>query len=168
MSTTRETFLCLGPSQWPVLRNGLVIRVAKFANNELRAGDLVVFSKSGSRICHRLLKVNRNGDESLWLTKGDANLNVDGWISEGQILGKVVEVNGRPVTHPFFAIPSHLFFWHSLLQHTLYQMIFFSSFGRKLGLLRMKILPRPIFMKMYAKLSAPWIHLLNKTPSQRS
>ncbi len=160
MSEFTETFLCLGPSQWPIVRNGSEVRISPAT--QLRAGELVVFSGRGTRICHRLLKSKREGEKTLWLTKGDANLNADGWIAENQIAGRVIAVNGRSVNHLAFSVASFLLFSHSWIQHHLYQFIFFSRVGKKIGLLRIRFIPRPIFIPLYRRLSAPWNFLSDR------
>lgn len=159
MRTSAETLLCLGPSQWPLVQNGSQVQIRRQAGKALRRGSLVVFSKNGIRICHRLLRKKSDPNGTYWLAKGDANLKDDGWICESQVEGMVVSVDGRSVRHPLFAIPSFFFFVHSLLQREAFFLIFQSRVGRRLGRLRMKLFPRPIFMPIYGLLSAPWVFL---------
>jgi len=56
--------------------------------------DVVTFKEADERIVtHRIVAVNNEGDNTIFITKGDANRSIDNdTITEDQILGKVVFV----------------------------------------------------------------------------
>lgn len=157
MNQQVKHLLCIGPSQWPVIRDGSQVEICPVKADWLRAGDLVVHKGRGGQTCHRILYRKIVNGEPWYFIKGDANLNADGWMSQTQIVGRVVSVNGQSVDRKFFRFVSLFFYWHSRLQHRFYQLIFFSKTGRTLGYLRMRLLPKPIFMKLYGELTAPWL-----------
>lgn len=62
---------------------------------EYNTGDVIIYKSGDSSTTHRIVDVKTDGQESLFLTKGDANNSNDGkLVSKSLILGKV-----------FFAIP---------------------------------------------------------------
>ena len=77
-----------GRSMYPVLRNGARVEVQPVAYDELRPGDLVVFSDGRGIICHRLIRKSRR----LCYLKGDTNLWADPPVIWAQVLGRVTRV----------------------------------------------------------------------------
>lgn len=77
-----------GRSMYPVLRHGTRVEVQPVAFDELRVGDLVVFSNGRTLICHRLIRKTRR----LCYLKGDTNLWTDPPVVWGQVLGRVTRV----------------------------------------------------------------------------
>ncbi len=148
---------CLGPSQWPLLRSGSEIIVDPLVLDELTPGDLVVYNREGTRICHRVLERVGQGYYTQWLLKGDANFKADGWICREHLLGKVVQVGAFPVKHPLFRLASRVLFFHSRLQHRLYRGIFHSPLGLKIGRLKYRYLRAPVFSWAFERMSHPWL-----------
>lgn len=151
--------LCLGPSQWPLLRSGNEILIDPNTKALLRPGDLVVYDTRGTRVCHRILARRGTGPMTEWLLKGDANFKVDGWIGHNEVLGRVVRVGNFSVDHPLFAIASRLLYWHSKLQYLAYRSIFDSPLGKRIGYWKYRFYRPPIFSTLFAKLTAPWLSI---------
>lgn len=59
--------------------------------DELKVGDVIVFTKSNMMIVHRIVEVYPlDDDEYAYQTKGDANASVDNWIvTQNDIIGTV-------------------------------------------------------------------------------
>jgi len=151
--------LCLGPSQWPLLRNGSEIAVDPTSIDALKTGDLVVYDKQGTRVCHRVIFGRGAGSTAQWLIKGDANFKADGWIHHHQIIGRVTRVGQTSVKHPLFSIPSRALFWHSRLQYLTYEAIFNSPVGRRIGFWKYRFYRPPVFSNLFAKVTTPWLQL---------
>ncbi len=77
-----------GRSMFPTLKHGTRVEVHPVAFDELRIGDLVVFSNGRTLICHRLIRKTRR----LCFLKGDTNLWTDPPVIWGQVLGRVTRV----------------------------------------------------------------------------
>ncbi len=90
-------FTSFGLSMSPFIRDGDVITIAPVLPYCLRIGDVVAFVNPGDTKLkvHRILLVSKEG----FLIKGDNNLDQDGFITAGSIIGRVVRVqhNGRRV-----------------------------------------------------------------------
>lgn len=157
MSSLR-TLKCLGNSQWPFLKEGDQIGVTAVLSSELKRGDLVLFKRGKVKRCHRVLKIREesNGIRSFYL-KGDSLLTSDGWIKEDEVLSKVVTVNGRQLESLRTRSVSSLFFYHSLLQSCLFDTVFLSPLGRKLGRVSNSLFKRPVFMDIFHKVTTPWL-----------
>jgi len=77
----------------PLLRTGSVVRIAPLS--ALSAGpvlgDIVLFrAASGRVVAHRVIELD--GDRCR--TKGDASREPDGWVEHGQLLGKILGIDG--------------------------------------------------------------------------
>jgi signal peptidase I len=77
-----------GRSMYPYLRNQARVVVEPVAYDELRLGDLVVFTNGRSIYCHRLIKKAHH----LCYVKGDTNLSADPPIIWSFVLGRVTQV----------------------------------------------------------------------------
>lgn len=78
------------PSVWP----GDVLIVERVSNDEVEAGDIVLFMKTRRLVAHRV--VSRNSEV---VTRGDANRVADAPVGERELLGKVSYIlrNGRRI-----------------------------------------------------------------------
>ena len=74
-----------GFSMWPRLKDGAAVRVEPCSGSEVRAGDVVLFERPDRFVLHRVLRVAG----SRVLAKGDACVDVDGWIPHDRVLGRV-------------------------------------------------------------------------------
>ena len=55
--------------------------------NELKVGDIIVFSIENKIVVHRIYKINENGT---FITKGDNNESIDNWVvEEANVIGIV-------------------------------------------------------------------------------
>lgn len=84
-----------GMCMHPTIRTGDVVRVRPAG--ELRPGDIAVYRRGGSFICHRVLRVS----EGQIITRSDRNRgHADAPVAPEDLLGVVVQVtrNGRPVS----------------------------------------------------------------------
>ena len=77
-----------GRSMYPTLRNGTRIEVYPVAYDELKPGDLIVFTDGRGIICHRLIRKSHR----LCYLKGDTNLWMDAPVVWSQVLGRVTRV----------------------------------------------------------------------------
>ncbi len=91
------TFASLGKSMAPFIRDGDSITVRPCSADEVRFGDVILYSMSvdGISRCmrvHRFIK-RRDGDgKYVLLTKGDAAATLDAPVDRWQVLGKVVAI----------------------------------------------------------------------------
>jgi hypothetical protein len=77
----------------PLLRSGSVLRIAP--SSSLPAGpvlgDIVLFrAASGRLVAHRVIELD--GDR--YRTKGDSSREPDGLVEHGQLLGKILGIDG--------------------------------------------------------------------------
>lgn len=87
-----DGMVVLSGSMEPTLRTGGVAFVDPVPAERIRVGDVVTFTRSGSRqqITHRVVDVVNEADGPHFRTQGDANGVRDGWIvGPGQVVGKV-------------------------------------------------------------------------------
>ena len=81
-------FRACGRSMAPAIRDGDLLHVRPVVIEKLRRGDIVLFADGRGFRAHRLVFVDRGRD--LFLTRGDAGVEIDGALSSSQLLGKVV------------------------------------------------------------------------------
>ena len=97
-----------GRSMAPLLEEGDVL-IVEHGARDLRIGDVIVFRAAGRLKAHRLLWRRKDGSgRVLYVAKGDASRVPDAPLTEGKIIGKVVEARGRfgllRLTSPFWAV----------------------------------------------------------------
>jgi hypothetical protein len=79
----------IGPSMNPTLKSGDRLHIIPYDRQEIRRGDVVVFTprEGDSKIIHRVVSVSSNGIK----TRGDNCNQVDPWVlSPDHIVGRVV------------------------------------------------------------------------------
>jgi signal peptidase I len=92
----RPTWLVLrGDSMRPFLPDGSRVRIAPVAPGQLSIGDLVVYETEGRLVCHRVVRRRARPGGAAFLTKGDGPRTFPAWISGGDVVGRVVEVERR-------------------------------------------------------------------------
>ncbi len=72
---------------------GDVVIVKKVNPNEIKVGDVIVFRTQTTKIIHRVIKVEKRGNEIYFTTKGDANptsLNFEKNITPDRLIGKAI------------------------------------------------------------------------------
>lgn len=157
---TLHRLLCLGSSQWPILRDGDEIEIQSVGVSTLRVSDLVVFRSGNLQVCHRILYKKRMGGGAWFYLKGDAKARADGWITASTIQGKVVRVKGYSASSLAFRIVSTWLYLCSVLQDVSFRAMFHSHFGKVAGQIRALIFPQPIFMNLFILVTTPsmWFH----------
>ena len=120
----KVTFTTNGASMQPILKSGDSVTLIKA--NEYKNGDVVLFRKEdGKFILHRIIRIR--GNEVL--TQGDSLSSIDEPIDKSKILGKAIAFIGENKT-----------VYENEPSYKLYKLIYMSCLGRKLRLLRRKII----------------------------
>ena len=82
-----------GGSMYPFIRGDEVVHVRRAGPSEIRYADIVFTADaSGMSVIHRVLKIGVENNKTLFLTKGDALPEADGYFAAEDILGKVAKV----------------------------------------------------------------------------
>jgi signal peptidase len=86
-------------SMWPDLKVGSLVFIEGIDGHEVQVGDIIVYQnrKNNTFTIHRVVKLNEN----TLVTKGDANFKDDEPISYSDIIGRTVEVFGKPARIPY-------------------------------------------------------------------
>ena len=85
-----------GKSMEPLLQTGDLVLVVKASPNSIHVGDIVVYKRPGGElVIHRVLKIDKVGNEYMYFIKGDNNPLPDGDIPYSWILGKVAGIDGN-------------------------------------------------------------------------
>ncbi|MBD3202659.1 hypothetical protein GF327_00030 [Candidatus Woesearchaeota archaeon] len=63
---------------------------------DINTGDIILIDTTDHFVVHRVIKKIKGN--SLFLTKGDSNLNFDKTVSSESIIGKVIKVNNIKLT----------------------------------------------------------------------
>ncbi len=74
----------LSNSMTPLFKRGDIVIYEDVDPENLKIGNIVLYTKNGKNIIHRIVKITSDG----FITKGDANNTVDDKIKEGQIKGR--------------------------------------------------------------------------------
>ena len=86
-----KTFTIVSSSMKPTLEIDDVIFVKEYNINNLQKGDIISFKQGGDIITHRIDKIEKNGKEYIFITKGDANNVTDtNMVKASQIEGKYI------------------------------------------------------------------------------
>lgn len=86
-----------GFSMYPTIKSGESIFYTNASLDDLKLGDIVVFTDfvSGERVCHRIVEI-KNGKAK---SKGDNNRFRDrGFISDKNLVGKVTHIEGQSIS----------------------------------------------------------------------
>jgi signal peptidase I len=90
-----------GRSMQPTIRDGEAITVAPVRPDEVKRGDILLYSNGEGLIAHRVLKIEakKGAEESYFILRGDSSLDCDEPVAAGSVLGRVVSVerSGRTV-----------------------------------------------------------------------
>ncbi len=69
---------------------GDAVMIEKMSADKLKENDIIAFKKDGIIITHRVVKINRDGDKYEFVTKGDANDDVDNFTTSGEnVIGRI-------------------------------------------------------------------------------
>ena len=65
--------------------------ISRSPNGDLREGKIILYKNiDGMTIIHRVLETRREGDDTIFVTKGDASPNMDPPVRKEEILGVLV------------------------------------------------------------------------------
>lgn len=87
-----ESYVVRSDSMSPSIEAGSVVFVSSTPAADLQVGDVITFSRTGSssRVTHRIADVDRADGEIRFVTRGDANEQVDSAVVRGtEVIGRV-------------------------------------------------------------------------------
>lgn len=85
-----------GLSMAPFFREGQTVTVDCAPGEAIATGDVIVFEAPGRLCAHRVLARRNRDGEPCYVQKGDNQLTRS-IVAHGEVLGKVVAVDGRPL-----------------------------------------------------------------------
>ena len=69
---------------------GDAVMIEKMSADKLKENDIIAFKKDGLIVTHRIVDINKDGDKYEFVTKGDANEEVDNFTASGEdIIGRI-------------------------------------------------------------------------------
>lgn len=87
------SFVIHGVSMFPVLLAGDKALIRRARVEDLKAGDIIVWSKTpGNTVAHRITSLDLAANPALIVTKGDLMVDFDEPLQPGDVLGKIVAV----------------------------------------------------------------------------
>jgi signal peptidase I len=87
------SFVINGVSMFPVLLAGDKALVKRTRVEDLKVGDIIVWSKTpGNTVAHRVTSLDSSADPASIVTKGDLSQELDEPVQPGDVLGKIVAV----------------------------------------------------------------------------
>ena len=72
---------------WPLLQDGRVVTIYPCRGRDVRPGDVVLVDRGDRLVLHRALRTSRRRV----LVKGDACIDVDGWVPHARLIGRLRE-----------------------------------------------------------------------------
>jgi len=84
-------------SMEPVLEKGDLILIKGARKGDIKIGDIIVYKGENGFIIHRVIKIQ---EENL-ITKGDANIYPDLPVEYEKVIGRTVNIGGKPFTIPY-------------------------------------------------------------------
>ena len=82
-----KAFVVIGWSMAPTLNLGDIVFVKEGDIKDIQIGDIIAIQGEKAVFTHRVMDIN--GDP-LFLTKGDANEDPDGWVEDSKVIGRVI------------------------------------------------------------------------------
>lgn len=74
----------------PEIKIGDVVIVSK-NDKDISVGDIIQFKRNGKTVIHRIISEQKQTENTVYITKGDANNTADdGYVTEDDIVGKVI------------------------------------------------------------------------------
>lgn len=80
-----------GSSMFPLIRAGDRITISP--DSDPKIGDMVVFRRNGSMVCHRLVKMFEKDGITHYQSRGDTVSVLDEPILRHELLGKVIKID---------------------------------------------------------------------------
>lgn len=122
INATEINVIASGTSMFPLIRDGMHVKLHAVPAESVAVGDIVAFPQDGMTILHRIIE-KRGGS---WREKGD-NRRVGNWISAANCLGKAVRCeNGvieRTLDIPSTSIRLRLITFLSRLEGNLFGLL---------------------------------------------
>jgi signal peptidase I len=84
-------------SMWPVLKKGDLVLIQKVGREELKVGDIVVWSNPKGFTIHRLVKLNPD----TFVTRGDGNFKDDAAVPYKDLVGRALTLGKKPLRIPY-------------------------------------------------------------------
>ncbi len=82
-----------GYSMYPSIKPGSIIYIEPVeSNNEPASGDIIAWKKDSGFVVHRLIRVIKERDRNLFVTRGDSCITEDEPVTFEQLAGRVVKV----------------------------------------------------------------------------
>jgi len=86
-----------GTSMLPLIKSGAELELELLPASHIQVGDIIVFSRPPETlVAHRVIGIKNKG-KLLFITKGDHRWSADSPVSQNDILGRVVKINGVSV-----------------------------------------------------------------------
>lgn len=91
-----KNFVIISESMEPTINVGDSIFVKEVAEEDLKVNDIISYNINGEIITHRIVKIQNEDGEKVYITKGDNNRAEDKWkITYEDIEGKYIfKING--------------------------------------------------------------------------
>jgi len=125
-----------GNSMEPILRDGCTVDIKPVAPDDLKIGEVVVFSKNFPKdilVCHRIMGKFKRNKKIYYLEKGD-NVDYVGVISADDIIGRVESIidngqmkhiDGYLATNKFFLnLVCRIIDFHNRASYNMKEVIF--------------------------------------------
>jgi len=150
----------------PFFQPGKDIWFEPVAPASIRLGDVITYQeKTNALITHRVIKIRKENEKIIFITKGDNRFGWDPIVLEHQIIGKVTHIGNRNLNRFWWRWLGRLIAWMSYAQGKIYQCLINS----KLNSLRHKLEEKGLFSKslvylFFRSASGPlfWITNLKK------
>ena len=84
-----------GTSMRPLIREGDRCRFVPLSGHPSPGDILLVAEPDGRLVGHRLIRVAETGEETVYICKGDSNINPDAPARTNQIIGKMTDIRKR-------------------------------------------------------------------------
>ncbi len=85
-----------GYSMYPVIKPGSVIHIGPYQPGVLpEPGEIVAWKRESGLVVHRLVRIVSEGNETLYITRGDGTLEEDPPVNTPQIAGRVRQIEYR-------------------------------------------------------------------------
>lgn len=91
----RARIVVAGESMSPALLHGDVVVVEPLRGRAPQAGEIVVYRREARWICHRVVRVEANGDDPQVITQGDAVTTPDAPVPLAHVMGRVTGIRSR-------------------------------------------------------------------------
>ena len=85
-----------GYSMYPSIKPGTIIFIEPFTvNNDPEPGEIVAWKRESGFVVHRLVRSERQGNDVIYITRGDSCKYNDKPVTRDQIAGKVVRIENE-------------------------------------------------------------------------